>query len=478
MLDLDRVTATAVLAALRAREVTSAQLVDRYFERIARYAVINAVRSINPLAREEAAASDARRQAGHARVLEGLPILLKDNLDTADLPTTAGSIALARHRPRADAPVVARLREAGAIVLGKVNLSEFANFLTYSMPNGYSSLGGQVLNPYDLQFDISGSSSGSAAAMAAGLAAATIGTETSGSILCPAAAASVVGLKPTVGLVPGQGIVPIASTQDTAGPMTRDVRDAALLLEVMAGGSGDYVAAADAGVAGLAGARLAVVGPDAETGVDWAGSAATGDQSAREAYVAALHALSAAGAELVEVEVAAVTAPLVLYYEFKRDLNAYLGPYAGTGIPSSLADVIAFYRAHPEAGLRYGMALLTESEALDLDAEAATYQQNLVVGLAQSRSALDDVLRTHGALAIVSPNTLWHLSGRAGYPGIAVPAGYTAHGRRPCTVSFTGTAGSEAVLLRCASGFEQIAHPWRPPVEQNPGLLAHGKPTV
>src|SRR3954447_21916015 len=240
-LDLERATVSELQGKMAAGQLTSVQLTRAYIDRIAavnaRGPGINAVRIVNPKALQDAALLDLERATGHVRgPLHGIPVLVKDNLDVAGLPTTAGNVALQNSIPDRDSTVVANLRKAGAVILGKTNLTEFANFMSSTgMPNGYSSLGGQVLNPYDLDYGTSGSSAGSGAAAAAGLAAVTIGTETSSSIVSPSAMQSLVGLRPTVGLVLRTGILPISGTQDTAGPMTRKVAEPAAELQAIAG---------------------------------------------------------------------------------------------------------------------------------------------------------------------------------------------------------------------------------------------------
>src|SRR4051794_12911688 len=236
---------------MAAGQLTSVQLTRSYIDRIAavnaRGPGINAVRLVNPRALQDASVLDLERTTGHLRgPLHGVPVLVKDNLDVAGLPTSAGNVALQNSIPDKDSTVVAKLRAAGAVILGKTNLTEFANFMTNGMPSGYSSLGGQVLNPYDIDASPSGSSSGSGAAAAAGLAAVTIGTETSGSIVSPSAAQGDVGLRPTVGLVSRTGIVPISASQDTAGPIPRTVADAAAELQAIAGKDPDDPATAGA----------------------------------------------------------------------------------------------------------------------------------------------------------------------------------------------------------------------------------------
>ena len=236
LIDLETAGVADVQQAMDGGTLTAERLVRAYLDRIARYdPLVHAVRCIAPDALDQARALDAERAAtGPRGPLHGVPVLVKDNIDVAGLPTTAGSVALRDNVPGGDAVLITLLREAGAVILGKTNLTEFANFMAREMPSGYSSLGGQVQNPYDTTITPCGSSSGSGAAAALGLATLTIGTETDGSILCPASMQGVVGVKPTVGLVSRTGIIPIAPSQDTAGPMTRTVHDAAVMLTAMA----------------------------------------------------------------------------------------------------------------------------------------------------------------------------------------------------------------------------------------------------
>jgi len=290
--DLETATVARLAGLLATGRVTSVGLVQACLDRIAALDHLNAVRAVNPAALTEAAAADRRRGG----LLNGIPVLVKDNIDVKGMPTTAGSVALADSDPDRDATLVTNLRAAGAVILGKANLTEFANVMAYDMPSGYSSLGGQVLNPYDASRTPSGSSSGSAVAAAAGLVPLTVGSETSGSILSPASACSVVGIKPTVGLISRTGILPVAASQDTAGPMTRTVADAAALLTALtsvdphdaataANPLADHDFTGDLHTDALAGARIGVV--DAE-GDLWA---------------AALDDLRARGATLVPVDI-------------------------------------------------------------------------------------------------------------------------------------------------------------------------------
>ncbi len=434
---------------------------------------LNAVRALNRDAVADARALDRERRRGQVRgPLHGIPVLVKDNVDVHGMPTTAGSVALERSRPRADAAIVARLRRAGAVILGKTNLSEFAYFTTSGSPSGYSSLGGQVLNAYDTDLGPSGSSSGSASAAAAGLAALTIGTETSGSIISPSAAQGIVGMRPTLGLVSRTGILPIAASQDTAGPMTRTVADAAAELQAIAGKDPedpatadqppvpDYAAALDPGA--LDGARLGVV--------------ANNDPN----YQAALAVVRTLGAETVEITAPAnTTAPSILNYEFKRDLNAYLERLGPRAPRRSLAEIVAYNERHPEEALKFGQTLLTASEAIDLadPATRATYEANRDRGRAEARASLEAAL-TRGTAdsaddlaAILTPSgTLTGVGARAGHPALTVPAGYTSTQRRPVNVTFTGARYSEATLLAFGHAYERASQLREPPSLINPAL--------
>ena len=483
--DLETATLAQLGDLLAAGTVTSVSLTEAYLRRITELDVLgpalHAVRCLNPLAPAEATAADERWASGapHGPLL-GIPVLVKDNIDVAGMPTTAGSPALAGNRPERDAPMVARLREAGAVVLGKTNLTEFANYLTEGMPGGYSSLGGQVLNPYDASAGPSGSSSGSGVAVAVGLAAVAVGTETCGSILSPAERASVVGVKPTVGLISRTGVVPIAGSQDTAGPMARTVADAAALLTALAGPDPDDPATAGNPLAGhdftadlsptaLHGARIGVV--PAELPEDG------GDE--RALWDAAVRALTARGATVVEVGLeppgTAIVDSLVLSYEFKRDLNAYLAGTPRDNPVRSLADVIAYNAAHPGRCLKFGQGLALAAEARDLrpDSEdTARYRAARARDLADSRDRIDAVLARHELSALAFPGTGSAERGaKAGYPSVGVPAGYLARDRRPFSIAFLGPAWSEPLLLGYAHDFERATAPRRPPSEVNPTLF-------
>lgn len=460
--DLEVATVAALARSLAEKKITSVGLTQAYLDRIAaldsRGPALNAVRAVNPRALAEAEAAD-RRADGRLR---GIPVLVKDNIDVQGMPTTAGSLALEHSYPTADAPLVTNLRAAGAVILGKTNLTEFANFLAEGMPGGYSSLGGQVRNPYDASRSPSGSSSGSAVAAATGLAALTVGTETNGSILSPSAANSIVGVKPTVGLVSGAGVVPIAASQDTIGPMARTVADAAALLTVLTAADNplsghDFTTSLSPDA--LRGARIGVVA--GQNGPLW------------DAAVAVLRACRAT---LVPVDLdPAVTDSTVLYYEFKRDLNEFLGRLPADAPMHSLAEVIAYNEANAPLMLKYGQTRAALSEAMDLSpgsADTARYVADRARDLAGSRDRVDAAMGEHDVAALLFPGAEGaHLGALAGCPSITVPAGYQAANRYPFNISFLGRAWTEPTLIGYAYAYEQASGLRRPPSEINPALF-------
>ncbi|HEU5139238.1 MAG TPA: amidase family protein, partial [Bacillales bacterium] len=357
-------------------KLSSRELVLMYFERIAAYnrqgPSINAVLEINPDALHIAEALDLERELhGPRGQLHGIPVLLKDNIDTGDkLHTSAGSLALAESYAAKDSFVAEKLREAGAILLGKTNLTEWANFMAADMPNGFSSRGGQVLNPYGPgEFDVGGSSSGSGAAVAANFTVVAIGTETSGSILSPSSENSIVGIKPTVGLISRTGIIPISHSQDTAGPMARTVQDAATLLTALTGEDKsdpatftrkgqthrDYTEFLDEN--GLKEARIGVVRK---------GFLDDLELPQQKLMEAAIEKMTEKGAEMVDpihIPTANEEWDLnVLIHEFKAGLNAYLKGLE-PGFPRSLKEVIEYNLDHAESALKYGQSILLTSEA-------------------------------------------------------------------------------------------------------------------
>ena len=482
-------------AALSRGELTSRQLVERYLQRIesldATGPQLRAVLETNPDALDIATALDAERRAGKLRgPLHGIPVLVKDNIDTADrMHTTAGSEALAADRPSRDAFIVERLRAAGAIVLGKTNLSEWANFRSTHSSSGWSGRGGQARNPYALDRTPSGSSSGSAIAAASNYCTAAIGTETDGSITSPSAACSLVGVKPTVGLVSRSGIVPISHTQDTAGPMCRSVADAAVLLAAIAGAdprdeatrralTADYPAALDAD--GLKGARIGVA-RDKLTGYSVAADAA---------FEHALAVMKDRGAVIVNpADITTVNkfndAEFdVLLYEFKPDLERYLATRSAGAPARTLDALIAFNRDHADTEMPYFKQEIFEMSAKKGPLTSAGYRKALAQCRTLSRTqGLDATFAKHRVDAIVAPTmgAPWLIDlvngdvgaggssttpcAVAGYPAITVPMGY-ARGL-PVGITFMGRAWSEATLLKLAYAYEQAAQ-----VRVAPGFAA------
>jgi amidase len=480
-IDLETATVAELRRLLDSGQLTSTALTGAYLARIEALSRLNAIRILNPAALTDAATADGRlRTDGPHPPLLGIPVIVKDNIDLAGLPTTAGSLALEHSYPGGDATLVTALRAAGAVILAKANLTEMSNYLTDGMPGGYSSLGGQVLNPYDVSQTPSGSSAGSAVAVATGLAAFAVGTETSGSILSPAAANSVVGIKPTVGLISRAGIVPIAASQDTAGPMSRTVADAAAGLTALAGVDPADPATAANPLAGhdftadltttaLRGARIGVVtnqAPDegSDAGILWD---------------AALRVLRDRGTDLVDVELDLEgTTPhqsSVLSYEFKRDLNRYLAGLPNDAPIRSLADLIAFNNAHEQPALKYRQQLALASEAKDLDpgsADSAGYVADRAADLAASRDRIDEVLRADNLTAVLLANANGAAIGaKPGYPSVSVPAGYEAANRGPFSITFLGQPFTEPTLIGYAYDYEQASSARRPPSVINPSLF-------
>jgi amidase len=476
-------------ADMAAGRVSAAELVRAYIARIDALdragPQLHAVIAVNLNAIDDAQALDAERKAGHTRgPLHGIPILVKDNIETADLmPTTAGSLALAGNVTHRDAPLVARLRAAGAIILGKTNLSEWANFRSSYSIWGWSGVGGLVKNPYVLDRNPCGSSSGSGAAAAASLAAAAIGTETNGSLVCPGSFNGIVSFKPTVGLVSRTHVVPISHSQDTAGPMARTVADAALVLNAMSGSDAADAATAGADArktdyAGLTGASLR----GKRLGVITAAPGAFPAQTTA-LLAQALAALKAQGAQIVEINdftvppQIAADEKLVLQVEFKADLNAYLASLPA-GKVRSLSDLIAFNAASPRETVLFGQNILTESQARgDLNdpeyVHAHDELKNLTTGALDdlfTRLHLDAVIRPTNGPAVLtdvvrsagygSPDSA-SLPAEAGYPHLTVPMGYD-HGL-PVGLSFIGPAWSDAAILALGHVFEQATHARKPP---------------
>jgi amidase len=468
-------TVAELSGALADGGVTSAALVGALLARIDLLdPAFGALRTVAADAVAQADASDGhRRRHGPRSLLEGIPVVIKDNVDVAGLATTAGALALEHSTPPADAPIVARLRRAGAVILAKSNLSELANFLTTDMPSGYSSLGGQVLNPYDTARTPSGSSSGSGVAVALGLVPIAVGTETDGSILAPSEHQSLVGCKPTLGSVSRTGIVPIAASQDTAGPMARTVADAAALLAVLAGADpSDPATTAAPGYDGavdpsaLAGARIGIVGDDTPGGAGTPGRAGC--------YRHAVEVLRAAGASTRRVELPGPgrdDEDLVLHHEFAPAFDRYLATLGPDAPVRSMAELREWNLAHAATALKFGQTHVERALAVDHDRDRSAYLA------ARAR----DVAATAGAMTAAMGDDLDALvwpghagctwAARSGWPSVTVPAGYDPADRNPFGITLVGRPWGDAGLLSLAAGFER-AHPVRrPPWEINPAVF-------
>ncbi|MEV5379302.1 amidase [Streptomyces nondiastaticus] len=472
--DLDRVTIPELQARMADGSLTSSALTAAYLRRIATVDPrINAVLRTDPTAMRQAAASDARHRRGSARgPLDGIPVLLKDNIDTRGMPTTAGSLALAGSPPRTDAALVTRLRDAGAVILGKTNLSEWANFRAAKPTSGWSAVGGQTRNPYVLDRNPCGSSSGSAAALAASLAQVAIGTETDGSVVCPAGMNGVVGHKPSLGLVSQAGVVPISAEQDTAGPMARNVTDAALTLAVLRGDGAPRPTALPDGLTqqpgGLRGKRIGLWRlPSLGPGVD-----ALMTRTAEK--------LRAAGAVVVEVtppyqeRLAQLEYPALLS-EFHRDIDAYLATREG---PRDLAGLIAFNRAHAAERTCFAGQELFEQALAAPPVTDPGYRAVRAELKDLSRRSVDETMAAHRLDAIAAPANppAWTTdcargdndvipsstpAAVAGYPSLSVPAGFV--GELPVGLLLMAGDRQDDDLLSLGAMVETRLKAWRAP---------------
>lgn len=466
-------TLPELVDALENGSTSSAELLDAYLERIGdidrKY---NSILFLNPDAAAQAAASDQRRASGDILgPLDGIPILLKDNIESADpMPTTAGSTALLENVTGRDSPLVAGLRAQGAVILGKTNMSQWANFRSNDSMSGWSSLGGQVRNPHALGRNPCGSSSGSGAAIAASYAAGAVGTETNGSIICPSNVNGIVGFKPTVGVISSELIIPISPTQDTAGPMTKSVEGSALMMNAMASGETDFTSKLS--VDSLTGVRVGVLrfrqgryAPIINT------------------FNAALSDMEKAGAILVEIdafESASTTIgddeTVLLETEFKDSLNSYLGNLPAGDFPRSLKELIAFNEANADVELAlFNQDIFYAADARGpvSDPDFRTIRERLLK--ATREEGIDALLEAHDVDVLVAPSgplaplidvvngDVWpswvgfgSMAAIAGYPHLTVPMG----GFRdvPLGVSFIGTAGQDAEILAFGYAYEQASH--------------------
>lgn len=472
-------------------ELSSRELTQYYLDRIEALdqngPKLNSIIEVNPQAIEIATALDTERtDSGSRGPLHGIPVVLKANIDTADLmDTTAGSMALQGHRPRTDAFVVARLRAAGAVILAKANLSEWANFRSSNSSSGWSSIGGQTRNPYDLLRNPCGSSSGSAVSVAASLTSVAVGTETNGSVVCPASVNGIVGIKPTLGLISRSGIIPIAHSQDTAGPMARTVEDAAILLTAMVGAD-----AADPLTSEIANRPLDFAANLSRNSLDGARigvfrdhSGAGNDARVEQIVANTISTLEFLGAEIVDpVEIdtngMSNASRTVLYYEFKADLNNYL---ESTDAPiSSLAGIIQFNDDHaPTMMPFFGQERMTLAESMGPLSDQA-YIDALATSKRIAQAGINNALAAHKLDALIAPTRgpAWmtdnvsgdHSSGISssslaavsGYASITIPAGDVLG--LPIGISFIGGEFSDAKLIQFAYALEQAGYARKPPL--------------
>lgn len=523
MLKLENTSMSDILSGLASGQATATALTKGYLARIAAYdrdgPMLNSVRELNPDALAIAGKLDDTRPSVK-RPLAGVPILVKDNIATGDKqPTTAGSLALEGARARDDATVVKLLRNAGAVILGKANLTEFANILALDMPSGYSSLGGQVKNPFapalmdDQGIPLvspGGSSSGSAVAVAAGLCAASIGTETSGSLLFPASMNGLVTVKPTVGLISRAGIVPISHSQDTAGPMTRTVRDAAMLLNVLAAKDpldpatqrqrrpADYTA--DLAHDAMKGARIGVPSDPADPLNDcYYGKVPPKWNKVIADTIKVLEDLGAVIVRACMPTAGWIAGPgttmavfnrnplsrnkgnpmmqwIVFLYELKHDLNLYLKDWATNTEIKTIADIVAFNAANADRALRFGQDLFLAANMTRGDLSEREYKSARAMDLlASRRRGMDAYMNQHKLDAVLFPGSMGAgIAAKAGYPSVMVPAGFVSGADDketpdyPLGITLAGRAWSEHKLLRLGYAFEQASQMRKPP----PGLLA------
>jgi len=491
--DLEEVTISQLQEEMKSGRTNSQAITRKYLERIndidKKGPAINSVIELNPDALAIAEALDRERKTkGAARgLLHGIPILIKDNIDTADrMTTTAGSLALFGSRPEQDSFVARKLRDAGAVIIGKTNLSEWANFRSNHSTSGWSGRGGQTKNPYALDRNPCGSSSGSGAATAANLCAAAVGTETDGSVVCPSSANGLVGIKPTLGLISRSGIIPIAHSQDTAGPMARSVTDAVILLSAMTGiDPSDKATGASASKAssdytqflkkdGLRGARLGIARKHFgfNDRVDKLMNGLIDEMKRMGAVIVDPANIPTAG-KFDESELE------VLLYEFKADLNAYLARFGPQAPVRSLQEVIEFNDRHRDREMPFfGQDLFIKAQEKG-PLTSAKYREALRKSKLLSRTqGIDAIMAKHHLDALVAPTggpawaTDWisgdHFTGGyssasavAGYPHITVPAGQVFG--LPVGISFFGGAWSEPKLIQIAYAFEQATKARRPP---------------
>lgn len=477
MINIEGKSIPELAAMMDAGDLTAVALTEHYLKRIdeedERY---RSVLAINPEALEQAALLDEERETGESRgLLHGMPILLKDNIESREQPTTAGSLALEGNDTLRDAPIVRRLRDAGAVILGKTNLSEWANFRSERSSSGWSAVGGQTTNAHDVTRSPCGSSAGSGVAVALGFAVAAVGTETNGSVVCPSSINGIVGIKPTVGLLSRTHIVPISNTQDTAGPMTANVTDAAILLAVMQGEDPDDSATAgiesvDAGhyiakAPSLDGAKLGVV------------RSTVGHPRVQALLEKTLQKLEAQGATIVDISLEPGYEAFrddtygILLYEFRHTLADYFSTLDGELSSWTLDDIIAFNEANADREMPYfGQEIFIKSR--DMPWTETEYQQALErVRKATRDDGIDRVVADHELDAIIAPSNgpSWKIdlvngdrgvggfstfAAVSGYPHVTIPMGRVHD--LPIGLSFVGPSHSEKRLIELTVAAEQL----------------------
>jgi|AntAceMinimDraft_1070359.scaffolds.fasta_scaffold06476_2 amidase len=471
-------TIADIHAKMQAGELSATEITQHYIDRINKYDMagpkVNAVIALNGKALNEAKKLDTKLKNGEEiGLLHGIPILLKDNINTQKsdgMRTTAGSLALMELWPESDAPIVKKLKKAGAIILGKTNLSEWANFRSTSSSSGWSAVGGLTKNPHILDRSACGSSSGSAAAVAASFCQVAIGTETDGSIVCPSAVNGIVGFKPSVGLVSRTGIIPISESQDTAGPMTRNIFDAIAVLTAIHGEEEEDIKskeipsdlATDATSRKLKGAKLGIC-------TNFLGRNTLMDAG----FEKVKKELTDAGAELIEVELDTIgyggAEWEILQYEFKNGLNSYLAKYGNSKTPSSLEDLIAYNIEFADKEMPFFKQETFESSQQKGDLTDKDYLDALKTAKEEAADQIDTIMDKHGLDALIAPTNgpSWVVdmingdrftggsssaAAVAGYPNITVPAG--SHQNLPLGISFFGKKWSDFSLLSLAADYE------------------------
>ncbi|WP_339253983.1 amidase family protein [Sporosarcina sp. FSL W8-0480] len=446
-------------------EINSEELVIMYLQRISEVdQTVNAILEINPEALQIARSLDEERRSGKVRsLLHGIPVLLKDNMDTGDkMHTSCGSLAMKDYFADEDAFLVKKLRDAGAVILGKTNMTEWANFMSDRMRNGWSSRGGQVNNPYG-PFDVGGSSSGAAAAVTANMAAVSIGTETSGSIINPSVQNALVGIKPTVGAISRSGIIPLSFTQDTPGPMARTVEDATITFSLMIGyDPDDPVTKGSKCFAGID--WLSLLNPNALNGkrIGIARSIFEREISTerKTQFDAVLTQMQSLGAEIIDsIDLGTMEDDLgydVLLYEFKSALNAYLGKTPMTNPMRTLSDIIQFNKEHSEETLKFGQVMLEKVDRTSGRLKEPAYIDALIKNRhLAGEVALDKAFNEHQIDFLLFPQDHGcSFSAAAGYPAITAPASFSENGE-PFCITMCGRAFSEPELIGYAYAFEQ-----------------------